>query len=294
MCSFSCAAAVAVAALSMSLAVGGTKAFAKSKPEPQVPRDASAHASKPAQPVISPPGRKPIARPLPPAGDLERVLREVAQDAIRLARENPKPGSWMLAKVAQAQAEAGDRAGASITFDAAIQEAVGDRAKPPNVEGLRWIGQAQATVGMNAEARATLARAGVALPEAGDFMTDFLAVSNMKILIQSQARAGDRHHARENLKRLEEFVAAVLKTSRIGNADAAALPELACAQAAVADFDGAFATVERLRRGGPEHGLEVGHALSQIARGTEYLKPLELQRFVRRLDEEVKQLKDPS
>ena len=49
----------------------------------------------------------------------------------------------------------------------------------------------------------------------------------MTILVQTQARAGDRHHARENLKRLEEFVAAVVKTSRIGNADAAALPELA-------------------------------------------------------------------
>ena len=53
----------------------------------------------------------------------------------------------MLAKVAQAQAGVGDRAGASITFDAAIQEADGDRAEPPNVEGLRWIGQAQATSG---------------------------------------------------------------------------------------------------------------------------------------------------
>ena len=54
-----------------------------------------------------------------------------------------------------------------------------------------------------------------------------------------------------------------LKATKIGNADVVLLPELAGAQAAAGDFDGAFATVERLKKG-IDQGT-VGDALGKVA-----------------------------
>ncbi len=115
------------------------------------------------QPASRPEVGSPIARPLPAAPELQRILREAAGEAMRLAKEKPQPGSWMLAKIAQVQARAGDRAGATTTFAAAVEEA-GGGANPPDAQGLRWIGQAQIAAGMSEEARATFLKAALAVP----------------------------------------------------------------------------------------------------------------------------------
>ncbi|MGC8644019.1 MAG: sigma-70 family RNA polymerase sigma factor, partial [Isosphaeraceae bacterium] len=293
------AAVVAIALSTSGLIVGGSLVLAnRDGGEPQkAPDEAQPPANTPAIPP--PPARKPqagspIARPLPDPVELQRILREVAQEGMRLAKEKPLPGSSMLAKIAEIQAKVGDRAGATETFDAAIRAAGGDEATPPNANRLSWIGQTQASVGMTEAARATLSKAARAIPiEAGDLDRWPSTLTTMCLIIKTQNRVGDRYHAKENLKLLERLEADVLQKSK-PIFEGLDLSELAGAQASAADFDGAFATVERLRKGDRNAAYKVGDALGKIAEGVEFLKPLEIRRFVRRLAEEVDQLKDAS
>jgi len=293
------AAAGAMALAIAGPSVGGAVALAnKAGGDPQEMRATVKLAAISPLPISQPadraPAARPIAQPLPGPDDLQRTLTEVAHQATRLAREKPRPGSRMLARVAQTQARAGDRAGAAITFNAAVDEACGAGTKQASARGLWLVGQAQAEVGLVAEARSTFRKAATAIPKCtGDFAKDHWTLVNLKDLIKHQTRVGDRQHARENRRLLDDLVSEVLKASKIGNAGAILLPELAGAQAATADFDGAFATVERLRSGGPRLEYAVGSALGRIADGTEYLKPLEARRFIRRAAAEMSQLKDP-
>jgi tetratricopeptide (TPR) repeat protein len=239
--------------------------------------------------------KTPIVRPLPDRTELQRLLREVAREAIELAKEHPAPHSWALATIASTQAKVGDEAGAKLTLDAAVEQSGGPAQGGINLRTISYIGGVQAELGMNEDARSTLRRSVDAIPAVtGDFSKDHWMIILVREIVTQQARAGDRLAAKETLKHLEQFVSDALKKTRIGNADQAILPELAGAQAAAGDFDAAFATVERVRSAGHGLGYQVGHTLGMVASGARYLKPLEVRRFVRRVAEEMSQIKDPA
>jgi RNA polymerase sigma factor (sigma-70 family) len=289
----------AVGLSAAGLILGGSLALAnRYGAEPQVPPVAPATAQVPAAPPASRPKPAPtsaIARPLPAPDELQRVLREVAEEAIKLAKAKPDPGSWTLARIAETQARAGDRPGARTTYAAAVEQARSGKEHKGELSTLRFIGNTQADCGMHEEARETL-RAAVALvpPVSGDFDKDHWAELLLCEVIRSLSRAGDREHAREALQRLDRFVDDGIRATRIGNADAVMLPELAGAHAAAGDFDGAFAVVDRVKSGKRGLAYQLGHTLGEIAQGTRYLRPLETRRFVRRIAEELGPLKDPA
>jgi hypothetical protein len=137
-----------------------------------------------------------------------------------------------------------------------------------------------------------LKAAQVAPRKANDLSKDSWTLFTQGQILKYLFKTGDRPHAREQLKRLEKFVEDAIKTSKDRSDGLFLLREFAGCQAAAADFDGAFATVERLRKSGFDGQHGAAYALGKIAEGTEFLKPLEMRRFIRRVAEELEKIKD--
>jgi tetratricopeptide (TPR) repeat protein len=255
---------------------------------------ALANRSVAAQQTSRPDPTSLIARPLPGRDELQRVLREVARETVELGKIHPAPHSWALAQIASAQVKVGDLVGAKATFEAAVEQARGREQSGFNLRTISYIGGVQAELGLSQDARATLRKAAGAIPAVtAGLGKDEETIILVSQVVMYQARAGDRVGSRDTLERLEQFVGDALKATRNGRANAVILPELAFGQAAAGDFDGAFATVERVRSGGRGLDFQVGRVLGMIARGSRHLKPLEVRRFVRRAAEELSQVRDP-
>jgi RNA polymerase sigma factor (sigma-70 family) len=188
--------------------------------------------------------------PLPPRGELQQLLRRASNEAIALAKANPKPSSWCLTTIATAQAKAGDLEGARATFAEASREAEGGGpyVTPRNL----WrIGHSQGECGLTIEAGLSLQRAVKAMPGVvSEYEKNSFTLRTLVSVAQDQAKLRAREDARKTVERLLDFSSKFFETSKIRNARVVSAPDIAASLAAVGDFDAAFRWTERIENGG--------------------------------------------
>ncbi|MDR3618627.1 MAG: sigma-70 family RNA polymerase sigma factor [Paludisphaera borealis] len=277
--------------VSSGLLVGGA-ALASRKPD--APADEPPPvAQAPAQPDRKEDAPIPIVVPLPKPHEIKQILREAAEAAIRLSREQPNPGSSALLMISTTQMTAGDRDGALKTLRAAEAETNGRKIENPYPSWPCKIAGHLNRMGLREEAFRTLQQAAREVPDASTNPNeDYNSASKLVEIVQTQLRVGDAAHARENVKRIAKIAAGALD-GKAGERGGILLRVLACAQTAVGDIDGAFATLDRATKRGSHAAENRNLILPIIAQEAKGLDPRQARRVVDRLTKEIEDSKAP-
>ncbi|APW62453.1 RNA polymerase sigma factor [Paludisphaera borealis] len=274
---------------SPGLLVGGAALASRNPAVPDA--DPPPVAQAPAQPDKKNDAPNLLIVPLPKPDEIKQVLREAAEAAIRLSREEPSPGSSALLMISSAQSAAGDDDGALQTLRAAEAESKGRKIKNPYPSWPCKIAGRLFHMGRKEEALRTLQEAAREVPGVSDNPNEnYDAASRLVEIVQSQLRFGDAEHARENVKRIEK-IAADGDDRKTRDLAPVLLRQLAVAQTAVGDVDGAFATVDRAAKSDTRLTESRGLLLPVIAYEAMSLDPRDARRVFDRLTKEIEKSK---